>query len=71
MLLIVILNAVLAVLIVSVLVALHTRAILTEHAQHRHLTARDRRHRAHWPEYWPARRPATARATRQPVVSAG
>lgn len=73
MLLIVILNAVLAVLIVSVMVALHTRAILTEHADRRQLVARERRHRAHWPEYWPARHPATAtaRATRHPVVSAG
>jgi hypothetical protein len=67
MLLIVILNAVLAIGIVGVIVALHTKAIITDHLHHggRHVSLRtfgERRVRParRMPEYWPARPSATA-----------
>ena len=64
MLFVAIFNAALAVLIVSVIVALHMRAILTDRW---HPVSRERRSRPRTPAYWPARQPAT----RQPVTSAG
>jgi hypothetical protein len=71
MLLIVIFNAVLAAVIVSVIVALHSRAILTERVHHDRLFAQERRRRARTPNYRPDQRPVTARPTRQPAPSAG
>ncbi len=71
MLLVVILNAVLAVMIVSVIVALHTKAIVADQVQHRRLQfVLDRRRRPRTPQYWPARRPAV-RTARGPLTSAG
>jgi len=69
MLLVVILNAVLAVLIVSAIAALHTRAILTDQWRP---VARERRRRPRTPVYWPARRPARAtRSAQRALPSAG
>jgi hypothetical protein len=65
MLLIVILNVVMAVVIVSVMVALHSKAILRGELQQIQPMPRERR-RVPSPEP----RPAGARATRQPVGSA-
>lgn len=67
MLLVVLLNGVLAVMIVSAVVALHTRAILTDR-WHRVPCERRARHRT--PAYWPARQSAV-RATGRSVTSAG
>jgi hypothetical protein len=68
MLLIVILNGVLAVMIVSAIVALHMRAILTDRW---HRVPRERRRQPRTPAYWPAQQPRAARASRRPVTSAG
>ena len=75
MLLIVILNAVLAIGIVGVIAALHAKAIVADHLQHGgerstvwalgNRTVRP----ARTPEYWPARRPAPARPRQ--VAAAG
>ena len=67
MLLVVILNAVLAVMIVSVIVALHIRAILTDGVDRRRLMAPEGRRPAVTPEYGPGRR--APRASREPVAS--
>ncbi len=72
MLLIVILNAVLAVMIVTAMVALHIRAIAADRRQHGLLFAAQQRERptrrvTHAPESRLARR--TPRATRQPFAS--
>jgi hypothetical protein len=65
MLLIVILNVVMAVVIVSVMVALHSKAILRGELQQIQAMSRERRR-----DRRPEPRPAGARATRQPVGSA-
>ena len=71
MLLIVILNVLLAVMIVSVIVALHTKAIRADLQHERRLSAAQPRPRTvtPTPEYWSAYRP-TARATRRQVPAA-
>jgi hypothetical protein len=75
MLLIVILNAVLAIAIVGVIAALHAKAIVADHLHHGgerstlwtigHHTVRP----ARTPQYWPARRPAAAPRRRVAAVS--
>ena len=71
MLFVVIFNAVLAVMIVSVIVALHTKAILADRVHHHRLRfVRERRRRPRTPQYWPERRSAP-RTAREPVPSAG
>jgi hypothetical protein len=66
MLLIVIFNAVLAIGIVSVIAALHAKAIVADHLHHGGersavWTVGNRTVRpARTPQYWPARRPAAA-----------
>ena len=71
MLLIVILNAVLAVMVVSVILGLQAKAILTDHAHNERLFGGQRRRRARAPELMPAHRPAPARTARQAITSAG
>lgn len=76
MLLIVILNAVLAIGIVAVITALHTKAIIADHLHHggHRVSLRkwgERRVRpAHaMPEYWPARRPVAAQRRQVATVT--
>ncbi len=76
MLLIVILNAVLAIGIVSAIALLHTKAIIADHLHHggrkvslRTWGERKVRPAGRMPEYWPARRPVAAQ--RRPVTAAG
>jgi hypothetical protein len=71
MLLIVILNAVLAVMVVSVIVGLQARAILADRAHNARLFAGQRRRRARTPELMPAHRSVPARTARQAITSAG
>jgi hypothetical protein len=78
MLLIVILNAVLAVGIVAVIAALHTKAIIADHLHHggkrvslRAWGERTVRPARATPEYWPARRPAAAAPHRQVAAARG
>ena len=70
MLLIVILNLVLAVMIVSAMVALHTKAIFGARDEQAPQLARERSPRMLAPEYRPPRQRAT-RTARQPVTSSG
>jgi hypothetical protein len=74
MLLIVILNAVLAIGIVAVITVLHTKAIIAEHLHHgghgvslRAWGERRVRPARAMPEYWPARRPVAPR--RRPLAT--
>lgn len=76
MLLIVILNAALAIAIVGVIAALHSKAIITDHLRHGgerstlwafgDSTVRPARS----PQYWPARRPVTAQTARHRIPAA-
>jgi hypothetical protein len=70
MLLTVILNLVLAVMIVSAIVALHARAIFTDRVHRERPLVRERHPRVQPAEPWPARQ-RPPRTTRQPVSSAG
>jgi hypothetical protein len=71
MLLIVILNAVLAVMVVSVIVGLQAKAILADRAHNERLFGGERHRRVRTAESAPARRPAPARTAHQPITSAG
>ncbi|HTX31521.1 MAG TPA: hypothetical protein VMD09_09045 [Solirubrobacteraceae bacterium] len=68
--LVLILNLVLALMIVSAIVALHAKAILTDRAGDESLTARARSPRTPAPESRPPRQRAT-RTLRQPAATSG